>query len=77
MEDNKVCNVCGKHLEVLDRDPDYTIGIRMGYGTDHDLEYAEIHMCCECLDKLVGSCVVNPIVGEYDIITGEVTRYGA
>lgn len=77
MSEKKVCNICGKELGVLDQDSDYTMCVRMGYGTNHDLEYAEIHMCCECLDHLVETCKVSPIVGEYDIITGEVTPYGA
>lgn len=72
-----VCNCCGKELGDYDQDYDYTFVVRMGYGTSHDLEYAEIHMCCACLDKLVEGCAVNPIVGEWDICTGEVTMYGA
>lgn len=76
MEKTKVCNVCGKELGILDQDSDYTMCVRMGYGTSYDLEYAEIHMCCECLDHLVESCAVNPLVGEWDICTGEVARYG-
>lgn len=72
----KLCNICGKKLGEWDKDSDYTMRVHMGYGTNHDLEYAEIHMCCECLDHLVENCAVNPIVGEYDICTGRVTMNG-
>lgn len=62
-----VCNKCGKELDFWDIQEGYTIETRIGYGSKHDCCELSLHLCCECMDELIDSCEVSPIVDEYEI----------
>ena len=63
-----ICNVCGAEFS----EPGYTFegfeGVRIkntfGYGSRlfGDMTMLDMHICEECLDKLVKACVVQPEV---------------
>lgn len=58
-----VCNMCGKELDIFDRQENFTIKReRIGYGSVHDGDGLDMRLCCSCLDKLVESCAVDPVI---------------
>ena len=59
-----VCNCCGKPLDEWDVQEDFHIHTRVGYGSTHDTEEIDLHLCCDCFDKLVDACKVSPVVGD-------------
>lgn len=57
-----VCNLCGSELSFWDLQEDFLIHKnQLGYGTVHDGDSVSLRLCCSCFEKLVASCVVNPI----------------
>lgn len=61
--DFEVCNCCGKKLDVFDRQERFYIHkFQIGYGSVHDGNGVHLQLCCECFDKLVEQCKVNPII---------------
>lgn len=34
---------------------------RLGYGTKNDGDILDLHLCCQCMDKLVDECDISPI----------------
>lgn len=67
MEFENVCNVCGKELDMFDQQEEYTLHKFVGYGSKHDGSVIHLQMCCDCFDRLVDSCAVSPLIGEYEI----------
>ena len=59
---DKICNVCGKKLGFFDIQENFTIERELGYGTTHDGDTLELHICCDCMDKLISGCKVSPII---------------
>lgn len=59
-----VCNVCGKEFDIFDEQEDFTLKRKLGYGTKRDGDKLSLHFCCECMDKLIDSCKVSPIIPE-------------
>lgn len=57
----KVCNLCGKPVEVWDQSG-FNFHGRMGYGSRYDGDLISLVLCCECTDKLVESCLISPII---------------
>lgn len=57
-----ICNKCGKEFDIWDMQENFTLTRNLGYGTTHDGETLQIHMCCECMEKLIEECAVSPIV---------------
>lgn len=55
------CNLCKKELDFWDMTEDYSIKGRLGYGTKYDGNDLELHICCECMNKLIDSCKISPI----------------
>lgn len=56
------CNRCGHPLDVWDIEQNLNIHKeRLGYGTVHDGDSVDLHLCCSCFDKLVAECKINPI----------------
>ena len=56
---SKKCNICGKDFDIFDRQEDFQIkrgskGI-IGYGSIHDGEGCDCHLCIKCFDKLMAS----------------------
>lgn len=60
----KVCNMCGKVLDIWDQQEDFSIEKQLGYGTSYDGEELSLHLCCDCMEEIINSCQVNPIVEE-------------
>ena len=56
------CNLCGRDLGFFDINEDFSWSKRLGYGTKYDGDYLDLHLCCECLEKIVDKCAVNPII---------------
>lgn len=61
MQDKQVCNLCGKELDFFDRQENFTIHTRIGYGSIHDGDKVHLQFCCDCFDKVVAMCTVSPI----------------
>lgn len=57
-----ICNKCGKHFDIWDTQEDFSIYRRLGYGSKHDGDDLELDICCDCMDELIDSCKVSPIV---------------
>lgn len=66
MAETKYCNHCGRALDIWDLQEDFTIHKdNLGYGTQHDGDSVHLQLCCDCFDKLVGECAIDPIT-EHD-----------
>ena len=62
-EKQHFCNKCGKDLDFWDSQEDFTIfKQQLGYGTIFDGEKLELRLCCGCLEEIVNSCVITPII---------------
>ena len=61
----RYCNICGSKMDCWDVQEDYTIHTRAGYGSKYDEEDIELHICCDCMDKIIDSCAISPIVSQY------------
>lgn len=59
-----VCNMCGKELDLWDKQEEFSIYRMCGYGTKFDGDSIELDLCCDCMEKLVDSCVVSPVVSK-------------
>lgn len=57
-----VCNKCGKELGVLDVQDDFHLIRTIGYGSKYDEAMVDIQLCQSCMDELIDSCKVSPIV---------------
>lgn len=62
MEQGIVCNKCGKVFDMWDSQEDFTITRKLGYGTSHDGNNLNLRICCRCMDELIYSCVISPVV---------------
>lgn len=65
--DKRHCNKCGKELDFWDLQEDFSINKHIGYGSIYDLHVIDLHLCCNCMDELIGSCKISPIEGEYEL----------
>lgn len=61
LQDKKVCNHCGRELDVFDLQQDFTIHKKIQYGSSYDGCQVHYQLCCDCFDKAVEQCKVNPI----------------
>lgn len=59
-----VCNLCGRDFDVWDKQEDFSIHKRCGYGTKYDGETLNLDICCDCMEQLIDSCEVSPIEDE-------------
>lgn len=58
-----VCNMCGKPFQLWDAQEDFSIHKHpLGYGTKYDTEDLELHLCCECMEKIIDMCKINPVI---------------
>lgn len=57
----RYCNICGSKMDFWDIQEDYTIHTTAGYGSKYDEEEIEIHICCDCMDRLIDRCAISPV----------------
>ena len=58
------CNKCGNRLSEWDIQEDFSIYSHLGYGTKYDGSKLELDLCCKCMDELIDSCAISPIVDD-------------
>lgn len=56
------CNVCGKLLDEFDILNGFSIGGKIGYGSEFDGDDLDLNLCCDCMDSLIKRCEVSPLV---------------
>lgn len=67
----RYCNICGSKMDFWDIQGDYTIHTTAGYGSKYDEEEIELHICCDCMDKIIDQCKITPIArlaAEYKLV---------
>lgn len=62
----RYCNICGGKMDFWDIQEDYTIHKTAGYGSKYDEEEIEMHFCCDCMDKLIDSCLITPLISQQE-----------
>lgn len=55
------CNKCGKKMDLWDIQEDFSIYTTCGYGTKYDGSKIELDLCCDCMEKLIKDCKINPV----------------
>lgn len=73
----RYCNICGSKMDFWDIQEDYTIHTTAGYGSKYDEEEIELHICCDCMDKIIDKCKITPIASQasdYRLIKVEPVR---
>lgn len=55
------CNLCGKKMDMWDVQEGFGFNGNIGYGSKYDGEKLNLDLCCDCMDKLIESCVIPPI----------------
>lgn len=59
----RTCNMCGKEFDVFDTQERFRIyNPNIGYGSKYDGEALCLDLCCDCMDKIIDSCKINPVV---------------
>lgn len=56
------CNICGEELSEIDKVADFSIERLLGYGTVYDGEILDMHICCACMERLINSCAIDPVI---------------
>lgn len=56
------CNKCGKKLDVWDIQECFQINRPLGYGTKFDGDTLQLDLCCSCMEEIIDSCVISPII---------------
>lgn len=59
--EKRYCNICGKEFDEYDVQEDYSIEKKIGYGSKHDGETLSLHICVDCMDKLIDKCKIDPV----------------
>lgn len=62
MSRTAVCNRCGKVMNRFDLQQEFYYHRELGYGSEHDGDMIELDLCCECIDRIVDTCLISPIV---------------
>lgn len=55
------CNKCGKQFDLWDFQEGFSITQTLGYGTKYDGDSLDIHLCCDCMEKIIDACIISPI----------------
>lgn len=58
----KRCNKCGQKLDYLDLYENVHFHQRLGYGSAHDGDVIKLQLCLKCLDELIDSCAISPVI---------------
>lgn len=73
----RYCNICGSKMDFWDIQEDFTIHTTAGYGSKYDEEEIELHICCDCMDRIIEQCKITPIASqaaEYRLVRNEPVR---
>lgn len=62
--------MCGN--EIRDEPVALLINKTIGYGSKYDMDKLRIKMCANCMDRMIDSCKVNPVVEDLGYIRTEV-----
>ena len=54
------CNICGEEFSMTDFCNNFSISRKVAYGSMHDGEQVDLHICNKCFDRLVNVCVIDP-----------------
>ena len=49
----KRCTMCGKKLDMIDTNGDFSFQHRVGYGSKYDGDIVYLKLCYDCFDKIV------------------------
>jgi hypothetical protein len=63
MAKETICNQCGRVFDIWDTQANFSIRGQLGYGTKYDGERLELDLCCDCMERLIGTCVIPPVSG--------------
>lgn len=68
----QICNMCGKPFDEFDTCENFKLEHNVGYGSKHDMDIINCHLCCKCFDRLldeylIPKCKHNIIVGTYKL----------
>ena len=55
-----LCNYCGKEFDEKDTQGNFTIRKECGCGVESNDMVLELDLCCQCIDTIIGECVVSP-----------------
>lgn len=61
MDSLKKCSLCGKQFDFWDEQENFSLNRLLGYGTAYDSMYLNLHLCCDCMDKLINDCKISPV----------------
>ena len=48
-----ICNKCGKTLNDLDMQENFSIHSQLGYGMKYDGCKLELDLCCKCMEQII------------------------
>lgn len=66
-EDKPVyCNMCGKELDIIDKNADCKFQVHPGFGSKYDLCCVSVRLCCDCFDSFVEKCMIIPVKGYFE-----------
>lgn len=57
----KFCNMCGREMDWADDSAEFNIHTYLGYGTRYDGGYLRLDLCCNCMERLIEECELNPV----------------
>ena len=63
-----VCTMCGKQLDMWDKQEELCFRSHIGYGSKYDTTIVDVRLCCDCFDKLIDHISMH---GKYDPVVGE------
>lgn len=62
------CTMCGKQMDVWDRQEKFEFDHLVGYGSKYDASHIRFKLCCSCFDKLMdwmrSQCVTDPVLDD-------------
>lgn len=57
----KICNMCGKEMDLFDAQENFSLRREIGYGSRYDGEILELNLCCDCMDRIIEQCKIRPV----------------
>ena len=57
-----VCNKCGKVFDIFDQQHSFSIDEGLKYGSKYDGSMLCLDLCCDCMDELIDSCKISPLI---------------